>query len=481
MERWQHQIAALEKMGDRPEFALFMEQRTGKSPIVVWRAADLFSRQLISGVLIVAPNGVHKDWLKDQFTGYWDLGSHGYIAAAYSSSMRKKEREELELVMLAPGRHALPVMTINIEAIRTKKGYDACARFCKGRRVLLALDESHGIKTPSAAQTRAAYGLARMSAYRMILTGTEITQGPLDFYSQFQFLRPGILGCKNFAVFRARFAEWRERQIVQGGNVRRFQELVRYKNLDELKALVAEHSFQKRRRDCKDMPQAQYLKRTVILGPEQRSTYDLVRERVLAELETGETMTTPHQLTKLMRLSQVAGGFFAVDGGGEPKPLPNAKLTALMDEVENVPGDEQIIIWARFVAELNAIDAALSKEYGPTSCARYWGEINNAERAALAAEFKASRRRFMIAQPKAGGKGHDWAVANTVIYFSNDFSWEARSQSEDRAQHMDKAESVDYIDLVAEDTIDEKLIEALHDKKSMAEFFKDASARELLL
>lgn len=477
-EPMRHQRAALERSFDAPYFAYLMEQGTGKSKIVVDRAANLFLQKKIEAVLILAPNGVHGNWVNEQFEEHFPADRCPIYKVIFRSGNKTINYTlRMEQLFQNPGKF-LNVLCVNTESIASSAtARDLCLKFLDhhGGRVLCALDESSMIKTPSAKTTKRIQALGKMARYRVILTGTEVTQGPLDLYAQFQFLYPGCLGAPNFATFKAHYSEWRERVVQRGGVEQKYNELVRYKNLEELKARVAAISFQIRKKDCLDLPDKVYRVRPVVLGAEQRAVYNQVRTRVLAEIGNGESVTTPHTLTKMTRLCQVAGGFAPLDDG-TTKVLPNAKMAAMLAEIEEIPPDAQIIIWARFVAELNAIVKAL----GEANCARYWGEIGKNERVEFVDDFKAGRRRFMVAQQRAGGKGHTWIAGTYVIYFSNTFSWEDRSQSEDRAHRIGQTEKVTYIDLVAEGTIDEKMVRALKFKKDVAEFFKGCSIQDLI-
>lgn len=478
-EPMKHQRAALERSFDAPYFAYLMEQGTGKSKIVVDRAANLFLQSKIEAALVLAPNGVHANWVNEQFEEHFPANQCGIMKFIFRSGNKTIAYTEKLAKLFANDNGAfLKVLCVNTESIASSAtARDVCMKFLHqhGGKVLFALDESSMIKTPSAKTTKRIQALGKMARYRVILTGTEVTQGPLDLYAQFQFLYPGSLGAPNFATFKAHYSEWRERIISRGGREQKFHELVRYKNLEQLKSRVAAISFQIRKKDCLDLPDKVYKQRVVVLGAEQRAAYNSVRTRVLAELSPGESITTPHTLTKMTRLSQVAGGFAPLDDGSV-KALPNAKLAAMLSEIEEIDADAQIIIWARFVAELNAIVVAL----GENNCARYWGEIGKADRIDGVADFKEGKRRFMVAQQRAGGKGHTWIAGTFVIYYSNTFSWEDRSQSEDRAHRIGQTEKVTYIDLVAEDTVDQHISKALKFKKDVAEFFKGCSLQDML-
>lgn len=482
-----HQLAALNIAGERREFALLMEQGTGKSWVILLRAARLARRRLIDRLLIIAPSGVHIDWIEDAAGELSQLNKHwppdvAFSATAYRSGSGVKRRALYAQLCGTGDGNTIHIMSVNIEAIRTKNGFDLCKRFLQKGKALLALDESSDIKTPSSTQSKRAQALSKHAAFVMIATGTEVTQGPMDFYAQFQFLAPGLLGAQNYAAFKARYAEW-DKKIARtaSGKEWEYEVIKSFKNLHLLKAAVAEHSFQIMKKDCLDIPEKMYRVRTVELSDKARQAYDTVKERLLAEFPEG-TLTAAHPLTRMMRLSQIAGGFWTLDWddeeGGTPIPGPNAKLDALLSEIDDLRPDQQFIAWARFKPELRAISAALAKR-GVTH-ARYHGDIPSDQRTAEASEFKAGRRRGMIAQQQAGGKGHTWIGGTYVYYYSNSYSYEQRKQSEDRAHRFGQREVVTYTDIIARDTFDVKVLRALKVKEDVAMYFKGSTLRDTL-
>ena len=89
----------------------------------------------------------------------------------------------------------LRIFLINVEALSTKRGFEACVDYLsKNKLNFVALDESTTIKNRSAKRTKNILGLRKLSHIRRILTGSPITKSPLDLYTQCQFLSPELLG-----------------------------------------------------------------------------------------------------------------------------------------------------------------------------------------------------------------------------------------------------------------------------------------------
>lgn len=469
-----HQSEAIALSLYREEFAYLMEQGTGKSYIVLMRAARMFAEGRLNSLVVVAPNGLHRDWLTKQFAVHWPP-ELPIASAYYAAGGRVAEKRAVEGLFHIPFS-IFVVLTVNTEAIaRVKGAQDAIVRILRRGKSMLCLDECDDFKTPSAKQSRTAQRLAKYATYRTMGTGTEITQSPLDLYAQFQCLRPGALGCENYAVFKARYAEWEEKYIGQPdpltGKRKSYPSLVRYRNLEELKARVSSFSYQKLKKDCLDLPEKIYQTIPVFLAPRQRAQYDLIVNRVLAEFANGEVLTA-NALTKCLRLAQVCGGFLPLmkdyEAAGEPTD-GNAKLAALLELLPKIAETSQVIVWARFRAELAMLAEALCP-FGNVS--QYHGGIPDDDRPEEERKFHAGETRFMLAQQQAGGRGKTWIEATYVIYYSNDFSLRLRLQSEDRAHRIGQTKNVTCIDLIVQDSIDERTRRAHAAKKEVADFFK---------
>jgi len=463
---WEHQKRVFLLSRDRPAFALFMEQRTGKTKVIIDTAGWLFIHGKIRQALIVAPNSVKTNWVTDE------LPTHmpeyiPWVAASWTPNPTKTERKALDAVLAPPeGDDRLRWFVMNVEAFSSEKGAEAAARFVKSAPTLMAVDESTRIKTPGARRTRAIIAVGKHAPYRRILTGTPATQGPLDTYTQGKFLDPDILGFGSIYAFRNHFA------VMGGWN---HKEVVAYAHLDELQRLWDPHSFRVTRDQCWDLPKKGYQKLVVDLTPEQRRVYDGMAQRMMAELSTGGKVTASIVLTQLLRLQQITGGFAALDQTGQmweqrvtAIPGGNPKITALLELTEDVQG--KVVVWARFRAEVAAAAAALREAYGEQSTVEFHGGIDDDGRVQARTAFQdpGSSVRFLVGQTETGGLGINLDQARTLVYLSNSFSLESRLQSEDRASSAQQQYSVAVVDILGRHTIDEKVVEALRSKNDIA-------------
>ena len=454
-----HQITALEKSWDKEEYAYFMEMGTGKSKVLIDNIAILYDKGKINGVLIVAPKGVYKNWYSSEIPTH--LASHiQYKSVLWTASISKTKQEELN--SLFKSDFNLHVLVMNVEAFSTKKGLQFALKFLNSHKTLMAVDESTTIKTPSAKRTKSILALSKSAVYRRILTGSPITKSPLDLYTQCGFLNEDLLGFSSYYAFRSRYAHMVERNF--GG--RRVQIVKSYQRLDELSKLIEPFSYRVLKEDCLDLPDKIYIRREIELTDEQEKLYGTMKQMALASLN-GQLLTAPNVLTQLMRLHQITCGHFKSDDG-KVQELKNNRIEELMSILEETEG--KAIIWANYIYDIERIVEAIKKEYGDDSVVQYYGAINTDERQKNIERFQDPRSpfRFFVGNPQTGGYGITLTAANTVIYYSNGYDLEKRLQSEDRAHRIGQKKSVTYIDLIAERTVDEKIVKALRKKIDIA-------------
>ena len=242
--------------------------------------------------------------------------------------------------------------------------------------------------------------------------------------------------------------------------------MVGYRNLDKLNGVLDKFSFRVKKEDCLDLPDKVYIKRSVELTDEQKSVYSSLKTFALAMLEEG-SVTTDTILTQLLRLQQVCSGHVKMDDG-VMKTFNSSKLPELMSVLEET--DDKVIIWANFTHDIKTIRNAIAEKYGEESVATYYGETESDDRQDIVNSFQdpESRLTYFVGQPRTGGYGLTLTQAKTVIYYSNNFDLEIRLQSEDRAHRIGQTSKVTYIDIVADDTVDERILKALRNKINIA-------------
>tara|TARA_Y100000768_G_scaffold330194_1_gene268752 strand:- start:53 stop:1150 length:1098 start_codon:yes stop_codon:yes gene_type:complete len=353
---------------------------------------------------------------------------------------------------------------MNVEAFSTSKGLDFARSFLNIflGRALFGIDESTTIKNPTAKRTKNILSIGNLARYRRILTGSPVTKSPLDLYSQCEFLDPYFLGHQSYYSFRARYANMIDRNF--GG--RRVQIVGSYRRLPELTAKLEKFSYRVLKEDCLDLPPKVFTKRIVELTDEQKKIYAQMKRMAIAELD-GKVMSTVNVMTQLMRLHQVTCGHFKADDQ-TVKLVKNNRITALLELLEETDG--KVIIWANYREDIKNIVESLKKAYGEASTVEYHGGVDSTLRQDNIAQFqqKNGPTRYFVGNAQTGGYGITLTAANTVVYYSNSYDLEKRLQSEDRAHRIGQTGSVTYVDFIAENTIDERIVKALRRKINLA-------------
>ena len=453
-----HQLTALEKSWNKETYAYFMEMGTGKTKVLIDNASMLYDKGKINGLLIIAPKGVVKTWHEQEIPAH--LPNHiENVTVLWQANITKGQSKKLG-TLFKTGEE-LHVLIMNVEAFSTTKGTDFAAKFISSHNTLMAIDESTTIKNPKAQRTKNILKLSTRTKYRRIMTGSPITKNPLDLYSQCEFLSPWLLDYTSYYAFRNRYAEMKTMH-VRGRSI---QVVDKFQNLGELSETLQGFSYRVLKEDCLDLPDKNFTKRQITLTPDQRKLYNQMKETALAHLN-GKQATTMTVLTQLMRLHQITCGHFTADDGTIQRVASN-RVNELIEILSEMEG--KAIIWAHYQWDIKDIIKEIVKVYGPGSVVDYYGLTPQSERQDNIRKFQDDPKcRFMVGTPSTGGYGITLTAANTVIYYSNGYDLEKRLQSEDRAHRIGQKKNVTYVDIIAEDTVDEKIVKALRKKINIA-------------
>ena len=498
------QLEALRRMEGKDGYALFMEQGTGKTWTLLADAEREFESNIISALVVIAPKGVHVNWIRREIPAHLSVPVIGRVWRSGMGKGKRKAMDDLFKWNSPDGTKTLRVLTMNFDALLTKDGFAFVEKFLKTYASHLDIDESSRIKTPTASRTIACMRLRPLARRRRIATGTPITKQPADVFPQMEFLEEGTLGTTSYRAFVAEYADlvpmkqaaetqkklraglpctpvelaalnsvdWAMKKRMERDPRLAYAQIPRrdekgrpvWRNLEKLKALLEPHSYRVLKRDCLDLPEKIYKTHYFSLSPAQEKAYGLMEEELRIELMSGEVEPV-HALAALVKLQQITSGFVVPRDRipfyvGEDNP----RLAALVDLLEDIEG--KVLIWARFTEEIRAIRETL-KEKG-YEVVEYHGAVKDADREAAVDAIQTGTARIFLGQAQAGGIGLTLTAAETSIYYSNDFNRETRAQSEDRNHRIGTKNNVVYIDLVAEDTIDESIARSHQAKADMA-------------
>ena len=456
---YKHQLDALQDSWDKENFAYFMEMGTGKSKVLLDNAAMLYDKGKINGLLIIAPKGVYKNWYDSEVPTH--LPDHIFKKMVLWKTSDKSKKQQLLLNTLFETGSEFHILLMNVEAFSKGDGAAFAYKFLSCHNAMIAIDESTTIKTPTSNRTKNILALREHAKYRRILTGSPVTKSPLDLFSQCEFLDPWLLGHTSYWTFKARYAVTRKIQ-VQG---RQVEIVVGYRNLGELSEKIQPFSKRVLKDDCLDLPKKTFMKHVVEMTKEQKKVYKQMKEEAIAYLD-GKVLSSATVMTQLMRLHQITCGHFTPDDG-EIKNLPCNRMTELMDILENVHG--KAVIWSHYTHDVRRIIEEIKRVYGDDSVVDYFGQTTSDERSKNIKKFQNDEKcRFFVGTTHTGGYGITLTAASTMIYFSNGYDLEKRQQSEARIDRIGQEKPMTYIDIMTEETIDEKIVKALRKKINIA-------------
>jgi SNF2 family DNA or RNA helicase len=468
-----HQITALERGWQRPEFGLFMEMGTGKSKVLIDNLGMLYQEGEINFALIIAPKGVYRNWTSKEIPEHMsDDIPHRVIR--WVASPNKTQQAEMRSV--GEAFEGLTIFVMNVESFSSVKGRTAGEWMGRtfGRNGLIAIDESTTIKNHKAKRTKALMKIASAFKYKRLLTGSPVTKSPMDLYSQCEFLRSGLLGYDSFYAFQGRYAVVQRKTM--GSHA--FQQIVGFRNLDELTFKIDQFSYRVLKQDCLDLPDKIYTVRYVGLTKEQRDMYNSIKQHALVMLDDGELSTAPAVITQMLRLQQILSGHLKTDEG-DTVYFDSKRMDALKEILEEHDG--KAIIWSRFRYDIQQITKMLNETFGQGCAASYYGDTSDDERQRAVNDFQNSEHlKFFVGNPSTAGYGLTLTEANLVIYYANDFNLETRAQSEDRAHRIGQKNNVTYVDLISEGTIDERIVKSLQSKIDIGAKVLGEEAREWL-
>lgn len=457
-EPFEHQKTALTRWRGQRRFALFCEMGTGKTWIAINHAAERYVADNLNRVIVIAPRSLLGVWERE-------IETHCSVKSETLILDKPKKWERFKKPF---NPDVLNFVVVNYDALNTQR----FAHLIHANFQLAIMDESTMIKNPKAIRTKQCKTLVAQISEAVILSGNPTPNGPLDLFAQFNVLSPTILGYTNYYAFRSRYA-------IMGGHYvggKPVQVLGYREELieKELKPRMVDYVFRILKSECLDLPPKLYEQREVIMGLDQGRAYESLKKEAVAEFK-GKQLQAPIVIARLTRLSQIAGGFFPDSTGGQAFQS-NPKITELGNILEQSEG--KTVIWCRFRSELKAITDFLI--FQGIEYVDFHGDLNVQARKEAVESFQTDPKcRIFVGITSCGRFGLTLTEGRTVVYFSNSYSFEDRSQSEDRCHRAGLKHPVTYIDLIARGTIDKLILKSLKEKKDLSEFIRDLTAEEI--
>lgn len=447
---YDHQIRALQKIGQKTTFGLFMEQGTGKTKTLIDWAGRLFCEGKITGVLVVSKKGVHRQWIESEVPTHCGVDHYGeyWPVKAVGES-------------LAPGV-ALKWMAFNYDGIKTPSGLETAKAFCSKHRgrLMIICDESQEIKNHKSARYKAMSELKVYSSHRALATGTPIAKDLTDEWAQIRWLDESIIGIRYITAFRAEYC-------IMGGFEGRA--VIGHKNIEAFKTKVDPFTFRATKDEIGILPK-QYNDWRFDMTKEQLKLIKALKDDLEAEISSGQIVSVATAAVALNKFQQIAGGFLLDEEGAVHRLMDvdkNPRVIAAMEWLE--AGDGKAVIWARFREDMRIMAEALT--VAGVSFVEYHGGISDKDRATGVKSFMdPSGAQVFLANPQSAGTGLNLqGLCNRALYYTNSFNAIDRWQSEDRIHRIGTVGAVTYTDLIGKKSTDLHIMRNLRQKKGISD------------
>ncbi len=460
---------------DAEAWAHLHEQGCGKTKVALDTAAWWYHENRMKRLLVVAPNGVHRNWALDEIPVHMpdSCDSQTFIWDSNRAHAKRYLQQAADHLRYTDG---LAVCTMSYHGIMTRVGRRYAERFLE-EDCGMYLDEAHHCKDPNTPRVKGITALGRRAIMRRIFTGTYCDEGPFDVFAPLRFLDENFwrrpfgarrFGFPTFTDYKAYFAKWSKGY----GRGREFPVLDEYRNLEELREMIKLIGDRLTLDEVAPwLPKHRFTTRTFELPRAWRKAYDELEHFFETELPDGSTVTAELGITRALRLHQICCGYVATDDGrdGELVDLPGKNPRLEMFEALAEDATHQSIVWATWTRDIDKLTDMLGKR-----CVRFDGKVKPADRDRAKAAIKAGDVQFLVGNPAAGGEGHT-ILTPTMWYYSLGYKARLRKQSLARNRRpgaeniVGKNGALEVVDFMANDTKDVHVVNSLNKKQGVSD------------
>ena len=493
---WAHQAKEFDEHKNDRFRALLWSMRTGKSKAVIDKAEYQFSEGAIEGVIVLAPNGIHLNWVLNEIPR-WSWPENGqHMAFGWQAPKRADWDAIAGLKALNEHTGGLKWLTINMEAFAgfseasrsILKAVKDFKRSCH-KKFMLVISEAHHFGHASARRTKLARQLGHMAKFVMIETGTPILNSPLRAYAMYKIgddlaFGPEFAGnqYEKFVQYHANIVAIAPKRDGGNKNLRRnkaYRKVAGYKNLDVLRERISKYSSVVLREDIGDMPLLlEPFGRIIVMSDKQRSAYLEMVSRHLVEIENMPTVAAPDAGARVMKLQQILNGYVKLDTEiisiDDNAPI----YDAMIDEVYGtLPG--KTIIWCRYREDIRRVLSKLrSFGFKPLE---FHGGVPTDKREEIRLAFQNDPKyNPLVGQPGAGGEGRDFSAADTIMFFSSTPDATQYVQAKERGTQI-AGHPVSVVRMRTIGTVDDRNWDIVDGKVTLADTVSGTGLRDLLM
>ena len=458
-----HQIDGVRFGLNKKKFLLCDDQGLGKTFQIINWVGCLEKTDKINKVLIVCGvNSLKYNWQSEisihSDEKGWVLGTRfrKTTGKAYEGSTKDK-LEDLD--NLPDCRYIIT----NIETLRagaekiSKTKYhfpiaEKLQELCKNGTIsVIAFDECHRSKEPTSLQSRAMINVT--AKYMVAMSGTPLMNNPLDLYFPLHWLGYEPHSFYQFKTHYCTLGGWGGSQVVG------------YKNLEEIRALMDEVMLRRLKTEVLDLPEKIRKYEYVDMTPKQEQIYKEVYAGIMSELNQIKFSNNP--LAMMIRLRQATGW----TGILSSKVQESAKMTRMVELVEEITSSGQKAIIFSNWESITIVAKEQLKSYNP---AYITGATKADERMKEVERFQNDDKcKVIIGTIGAMGTGLTLTAAQNVIFLDSPWNMALKAQAEDRAHRIGTKGTVSVITLCCRDTIDERIEELVEKKGQISDALVD--------
>lgn len=463
-----HQILGTRLVGLSDGSMLLWEMGTGKTKAVI----DAICHYGIHLSLVVCPLNVIGQWERE-------IKKHANKPiTVLALNMRKtaaKKADALNEAIEYMGKSEQLVVLINYEAawrpplgptykqlggkrrILISKGH-----FLAHRWGLIICDEIHRIKDPKGRASTFMGQLANRALHRVGLTGTPMPRDPLDLWAQMRFVDAGVFGT-SYGRYKATYA-------ILGGF--EGKQVIAFKDLPLLHKKLYSVAHRVTKKEVLDLPAETDVERTIILSPKAWKAYVRMEQELVVEVAAGH-IDVSNALVELLRLQQCTSGYLSIETGRDEngkairkeETIDTSKRDALAEILTDLPDNEPMVVFCRFLHDLRAIEEICNDLDSP----REHYEISGArkQRDEWADACDRGKGAVVGVQIRAGGLGVDLTQAAFAVFYSIGFEWGDFEQAKARLHRHGQDRPVTYLHLIAANTADEDVYSAMVRKEKV--------------
>ncbi len=474
---WAHQAEEFKRGREKRARALFWSMRTGKSKAVIDKFSYQFGRGRIEGAILLAPNGVHLNWVINEIPK-WQWPENGPHLAFGWETPKRADFDQIDKFNALLRHGGMKWLCVNMEALSHPDCIQAIKQFKEAcnRHIALAISEAHHFGHAGAKRTRLARGLSKLARYVTIETGTPILNSPLRAYSLFKILSDGWAKYDTYEKFVQHFCEFETENRTKGRR-RAFKKVKAYIHMDELRDLMAPWTSVVMREDVGDMPELIRTERPVVMSELQRDAYLEMVSRHLVEI--GDDMVAAKDGgARMMKLQQIINGY-VMDDGKIVNIDPDAPVYhALLEQVAGtLPGKS--LVWCRYREDIRRVCAILRKN--KFKVLEFHGGVPTGQREGIRLAFQNDPAYTVcVGQPGAGGEGRDFSAADAVIFFSSTPNAIHVAQAEERAT-VREGHPVAIVRLRTLGTVDDRNWAIVDGKLTLSDTVSGRGLRDLLM